>query len=51
MNIEISERAWDEMLYWVRQDRSMIYKIDKLIINIRQTPFEGLGKPEALRMG
>lgn len=37
-------------MYWHQQnDKATIRKINNLIKSIDRTPFEGLGKPEALR--
>jgi toxin YoeB len=51
MNITFSSQAWEEYLYWQRTDPAMVAKINNLLNVIRRTPFEGLGKPEALKHG
>jgi toxin YoeB len=51
MNLTFSAQAWEEYLYWQRTDPAMVTKINHLLNVIRRTPFEGLGKPEALRHG
>ena len=35
--------------YWKKNDPSKVEKIKKLIESIKQTPFEGIGKPEPLK--
>ena len=49
MNILFTDKAWDDYQYWVVNDRSMIKRVNRLIDDIRQTPFTGIGKPEALK--
>ena len=41
--------AWLDYLYWQGQDKKTIKRINKLIANTKRTPFEGIGKPEALK--
>ena len=41
--------AWDDYLYWQNQDKKTLRRINTLIQSILRTPFEGEGKPEALR--
>lgn len=51
MNLVFSEHAWEDYLYWQRTDRKMLERINRLIQEIQRCPFEGPGKPEALRHG
>ncbi|MFD1392488.1 Txe/YoeB family addiction module toxin [Lacticaseibacillus jixianensis] len=45
-----TDDAWDDYMYWhAKNDKSAIKKINQLIKSIDSTPYEGLGKPEALR--
>ncbi|HEY1017889.1 MAG TPA: Txe/YoeB family addiction module toxin [Sediminibacterium sp.] len=41
--------AWEDYLYWQQHDRVMLKKINILIKESMRTPFEGSGKPEALK--
>ncbi|MCM1145899.1 MAG: Txe/YoeB family addiction module toxin [Clostridium sp.] len=41
--------AWDEYCGWQQKDRSMVKRINQLIKDIKRTPFDGIGKPEALK--
>ena len=41
--------AWDNYLYWQTQDRKTLKRINKLIDAALRDPFEGIGKPEALK--
>lgn len=49
MSIVFMDDAWDDYLYWQQTDKSMLKKINTLIKEISRTPFQGTGKPEALR--
>jgi toxin YoeB len=41
--------AWEDYVYWQQHDRSILKKINGLIKESMRTPFEGTGKPEALK--
>ncbi len=43
------KRAWDDYLYWQKHDKAIMLKINKLIKECLQTPYEGSGKPEPLK--
>jgi toxin YoeB len=49
MLITFSSHAWEDYTIWLKEDRKMLSKINQLIKNIQHTPFEGIGKPEALK--
>ncbi len=49
MRIVFHPNAWDDYLHWQNEDRRTLAKINSLIRDIMRTPFEGIGKPEALR--
>ena len=40
--------AWTDDVWWQTQDRKTLKRIDALVESALRTPFEGLGKPEAL---
>ena len=42
-------KAWQDYLYWQRQDKKTLKRINKLIQNTLTTPFDGIGKPEPLK--
>ena len=45
-----TDAAWQDYLYWQRQDRKTLKRINSLIKEIqRNNPFAGIGKPEPLR--
>ena len=49
MLITFSSHAWEDYTTWLKEDRKMLLKINQLIKEIPRTPFEGIGKPEALK--
>jgi toxin YoeB len=44
-----SELAWEDYLYWQKQDRKLVERINKLIEATVRDPFMGIGKPEPLK--
>jgi toxin YoeB len=44
-----SEDSWNDYLHWLRTDRDVLEKINRLIEEIRRSPFTGPGKPEPLK--
>ena len=51
MNLIFSTNGWDDYLYWQKTDKTVLKRINSLIKDIQRSPFEGLGKPEALKHG
>jgi toxin YoeB len=49
MLITFSSHAWEDYTTWLKEDRKMLSKINQLIKDIQRTPFDGIGKPEALK--
>jgi toxin YoeB len=50
MEISITDKAREDLAFWRKSGNANIQKkISKLIDSLRQTPFEGLGKPEPLK--
>ena len=49
MKLVFADEAWDDYLYWQKQDRRMVERINKLITETARVPFEGIGKPEPLK--
>ena len=41
--------AWADYTYWQSQDKKTLKRINTLIEAATREPFEGIGKPEALR--
>ncbi|MCP3711892.1 Txe/YoeB family addiction module toxin [Paraburkholderia sp. CNPSo 3274] len=49
MNIMWTAEAWEDYVYWQGQDRKTLKRINQLVKDAQRTPFEGIGKPEALK--
>ncbi len=49
MRISWEDRAWDDYLYWQKQDKKTLKRINALIKDIQRNPFDGIGKPEPLK--
>jgi toxin YoeB len=49
MNLSWAELAWDDYLYWQKNDKKILKRINMLIMDIKRQPFEGLGNPEPLK--
>lgn len=44
-----TDEAWNDYLYWQSQDKKTLKRINKLITDVKRSPFEGIGKPEPLK--
>ncbi len=44
-----TDDAWGDYLYWQTQDKKTLKRINKLINDVKRSPFEGIGKPEPLK--
>jgi len=49
MNVEFTPQSWEEYMHWQRQDRKTTKRIHELLKDISRQPFDGIGKPEALK--
>lgn len=48
-SIEFVPKAFKEYQQWIERDRRIALRIGDLIKDILRSPFEGIGKPEALK--
>lgn len=46
-----SQASWEDYLCWQHTDKKILKRINLLIEEIKCQPFEGVGKPEALKHG
>ena len=44
-----TREACADYLYWQKQDRKTIRRINRLIEDAQRSPFKGIGKPEPLK--
>ena len=49
MKLVFADAAWEDYLYWQQQDRKMLGRINKLILETQREPYSGIGKPEPLK--
>ncbi len=47
--IKFSKRAWNDYEYWQHTDKRKLERINDLIKDCIRNPFNGIGKPEALK--
>ena len=48
-NLEFDSAAFEDLAWWIEQDRKQALRIVKLIESVQRTPFEGVGQPEPLK--
>ncbi|MGI8605005.1 MAG: Txe/YoeB family addiction module toxin [Verrucomicrobiales bacterium] len=48
MNLTFTPKAWEDYQYWAESDRKILKRIHELMRDIQRSPYEGIGKPEAL---
>lgn len=51
MKLVWDESAWADYLYWQREDRKVLRRMNQLIADIQRGGNEGMGKPEPLKHG
>lgn len=49
MRLVFTVSAWDDYLWFQQRDRQLLKRINALIKDVLRSPFDGLGKPEALK--
>ena len=49
MKLIFSEQAWEDYLYWQKNDVKLLERINTLIKETARQPFTGIGKPEPLK--
>jgi toxin YoeB len=49
VKVIFAERGWEDYLHWQKADRKVVRRVNDLIRDIQRSPFEGKGKPEALK--
>jgi len=47
--ITFDTNGWEDYVYWQRQDRKTLKRINQLIADVVRDPFAGIGKPEPLK--
>lgn len=49
MLLQWDRDAWSDYLYWQSEDKRILRKVNQLLQDILRNPFEGIGKPGALK--
>lgn len=49
MNLKFTKEAWEDYLFWQKNNKTTLKRINELIRDTIRSPFDGLGKPEPLR--
>ncbi|MDH6112608.1 toxin YoeB [Kitasatospora sp. MAP12-15] len=49
MRLVFEDQGWEDYTSWLKSDRKMLARINKLIEDARRDPFAGIGKPEPLK--
>ena len=49
MKLCFVDESWEDYHYWQKTNKKMLHKINKLIKDISRSPYDGIGKPEALK--
>ena len=49
MRLSFVDESWEDYLYCQKTDKKILNRINRIIKEIARTPYEGIGKPEALK--
>ena len=49
MRVLWSEEAWEDYVFWQKNDPKLLQAVNDLIKDVRRDPFCGIGKPEPLK--
>jgi toxin YoeB len=49
MRLVFTETAWSDYVWFQEKDRRLLKRINSVIKDTLRSPFEGIGKPEALK--
>jgi toxin YoeB len=48
-SLEFDLSAFEDLAWWIEQDRAQALRIVRLVREVHREPFSGLGKPEPLK--
>lgn len=48
-HIQWDADAWEDYCRWQQINKSMVKRINQIVRDMRRDPFQGIGKPEALK--
>jgi toxin YoeB len=49
MKFVFTELSWEDYLFWQKNDKQKLKRINELLKEISRNPYEGIGKPEPLK--
>ena len=49
MKLIFADEAWEDYLFWQKQDKAVVKRINELIAACKRDSFVGIGKPEPLK--
>ena len=49
MKVVFTELSWEDYLFWQKNDKQKLKRINELLKDISPNPYEGIGKPEPLK--
>jgi toxin YoeB len=49
MVLKFKPQAETDLAYWFRNNKAVIKRIEKLLQSVKESPYDGIGKPEPLK--
>lgn len=49
MELVWQTNAWEDYLFWQKQDKKVLERVNELMKDSLRSPFKGIGKPEPLK--
>ena len=49
MRFVFTELAWEDYLFWQKNEKQKLKRINELLKDISRNPYEGIEKPEPLK--
>lgn len=49
MRLVFTEHGWSDYTYWLKADRHVLHRINRLLEDVMRDPYAGIGKPEPLK--
>ena len=49
MRKDFCDDSWIEYLYWIKEDKNILKRINQILDDIDRNPYSGIGKPKQLR--
>jgi toxin YoeB len=49
MKLVFTELSWEDYLFWQKNDKQKLKRLNELLKDISRNPYDGIGKPEPLK--